>query len=176
MKIWFSELPLTLQRWSKLSIEQTLSRAWKQIRGGREPISGSYFILLLKQESRSPKELWKAASVAWPCNFVHEVNHHILPSLWCLGTRVPVTSKVCQIEKSMWCHRVYLRTLRSKGFHIATFPHSTLSSESSVCLLEGFGYLPGNRWNPELAFGISQCVPFFPLSCIFLHRLNLIQF
>lgn len=166
MKVRLSELPLHCRYGVSQVKDRHFPASGNKPEKGRKSISCSYHVFQFKQENGAPKNCGKL-SVAWPCGFVHEVSHQVSPFLWCLGPRVAVTSKVCQTEKiSMWCHKVYLRTTGSKGFHTATIPCDL----TIFCLSTRSLWLPSwkekGSWTEQSVLGISQCVP-FPLWAVY---------
>lgn len=145
MKVRFSELPLHCRYGVSQVKDRHFAVSETKPEKGESQSHAAIASSSLSKKTEHQRNCGKL-SVAWPCVFVHEVSHQVSPFLWCLGPRVAVTSKVCQTEKiSMWCHKVYLRTTGSKGFHTTTIPCDL----TIFCLLEVFGYLPGKRRDPE---------------------------
>lgn len=116
--------------------------------------AATYFLSLFRQESRSPKNYGKLSLWLDPAILYMRLITTSYPFFEVQGPEWMWFPRSVKL-KSMWCHRIYLRITGSKGFHIATFPYSTLISQPDVCLLGVFGYtrcIPGTfletEWNP----------------------------
>lgn len=158
LKLDFSELPLSSKCWAKCTAESFQSLK------PNPPVASCHNCLMRENATscsclspltgQARKQVTNRTMESYLCGAILQFcprgwSPHLILSL---RSRAQTSKSGCGCGfrglsnwKSMWCHRVYFRIIGSKGFHTATFPYSTLTSQSDVCLLGVYSYFPGNR-------------------------------